>query len=164
MPAERAGHWRVLLCVVAAAACTQDGPREAADGADASPGPDVPAASGPAPVVPETALPGYAALPDSVVEAPTHTQVERRLIISEPADEAQLEALLRREFDAVMNSGPYRHHERPTHIYIRIYDSEQRSRRPALWSAMLRYGPGVDEPVTQTENPVLERELRVGGP
>jgi hypothetical protein len=69
------------------------------------------------------------------------------------------EALLRAEFAAIMTSGPYAYHEQPTHVYIRIYDSEVRSRRPALWRAMLRFGPGADEPAIQTENALLERQL-----
>ncbi|HSJ06789.1 MAG TPA: hypothetical protein VK936_08805 [Longimicrobiales bacterium] len=107
---------------------------------------------------PAAELPAYQALRDSVVDQPAHTQVERRLIVEDTVENAALEALLRAEFDAIMSSGPYAHREHPTHVYIRIYDSEVRSRRPALWRAMLRYGPGSEEPAIQTENAVLERQ------
>jgi hypothetical protein len=102
-------------------------------------------------------LPAYQALRDSVVDLPDRTVIERRLIVQDTADNEAVEALLRAEFAAVMASGPYTHRERPTHVYIRVYDSEVRSRRPALWRAMLRFGPGADEPVIQTENATLER-------
>jgi hypothetical protein len=104
------------------------------------------------------ALPAYEALRDSVVDRPGHTTVERRLIVDDTVETAAVEALLRAEFAAIMASGPYAHREQPTHVYIRIYDSEVRSRRPALWRAMLRFGPGVDEPAIQTENATLERQ------
>lgn len=159
--AERWIRALALLCCVVVAACAQDGERDDAErvaieraDSDAVAGAEPPALTAPAP-----ALPGYQALPDSVVDAPARTQVERRLIVTDTVDTAQLEALLRAEFDAVMNSGPFVHRERPSHVYIRIYDSEPRSRRPALWRAMLRFGPGADEPAIQTENSVLDREL-----
>jgi hypothetical protein len=104
-------------------------------------------------------LPAYEALRDSVVDEPSHTMIERRLIVQDTAENEAVEALLRAEFAAIMASGPYAHRERPTHVYIRIYDSEVRSRRPALWRAMLRFGPGADEPAIQTENATLERQL-----
>jgi hypothetical protein len=104
-------------------------------------------------------LPAYEALRDSVVDQPGRTIIERRLIVADTVETAVVEALLRAEFDAVMASGPYAHREEPTHVYIRIYDSEVRSRRPALWRAMLRFGPGADEPAIQTENTTLERQL-----
>jgi hypothetical protein len=104
-------------------------------------------------------LPAYEALRDSVVDRPGQTIVERRLIVHDTVETAALEALLRAEFAAVMASGPYAHREQPTHVYIRVYDSEVRSRRPALWRAMLRFGPGADEPAIQTENATLERQL-----
>jgi hypothetical protein len=104
-------------------------------------------------------LPAYEALRDSIVDQPGHTVIERRLIVQDTVDNEAVEALLRAEFAAIMASGPYAYRERPTHVYIRIYDSEVRSRRPALWRAMLRFGPGADEPAIQTENAVLERQL-----
>jgi hypothetical protein len=104
-------------------------------------------------------LPAYEALRDSVVDQPGRTIIERRLIVHDTVETAAVEALLRAEFAAVMESGPYAHREQPTHVYIRIYDSEVRSRRPALWRAMLRFGPGSDEPAIQTENATLERQL-----
>jgi hypothetical protein len=104
-------------------------------------------------------LPAYQALRDSVVDQPAHTQIERRLIVDDTVESAALEALLRAEFDAIMASGPFAHRDQPTHVYIRIYDSEVRSRRPALWRAMLRYGPGSEEPAIQLDNAVLERQL-----
>jgi hypothetical protein len=104
-------------------------------------------------------LPGYQALPDSVVDRPEFTHVERRLIVTDTVDAPVLEALLRAEFAAIMSSGQYAHRERPTHVYIRVYDSEVRSRRPALWRAMLRFGPGSDEPAIQTDNSVLKRQI-----
>jgi hypothetical protein len=104
-------------------------------------------------------LPSYEALRDSVVDQPAHTVIERRLIVQDTVENEALEALLRAEFAAIMASGPYAHREQPTHVYIRIYDSEVRSRRPALWRAMLRFGPGADEPAIQTENATLERRL-----
>jgi hypothetical protein len=70
-----------------------------------------------------------------------------------------VDALLRAGFAAIMASGPCAYREQPTHVYIRVYDSEVRSRRPALWRAMLRFGPGADEPTIQTENVTLERRL-----
>jgi hypothetical protein len=103
-------------------------------------------------------LPAYEALRDSVVDQPGHTTVERRLIVADTVENDAVEALLRAEFEAVMASGPYTHRDRPTHVYIRIYDSEVRSRRPARWRAMLRFGPGVDEPAIQTENTTLDRQ------
>jgi hypothetical protein len=103
-------------------------------------------------------LPAYQALRDSVVDQPGRTVVERRLIVQDTADNEAVEALLRAEFAAIMASGPYTHREQPTHVYIRVYDSEVRSRRPALWRAMLRFGPGADEPAIQTENATLERQ------
>jgi hypothetical protein len=108
--------------------------------------------------VPAVELPPYQALRDSVLDQPAHTQVERRLIVEDTVENAALEAVLRAEFDAIMASGPYAHRDHPTHVYIRIYDSEVRSRRPALWRAMLRYGPGSDEPAIQLDNAVLERQ------
>jgi hypothetical protein len=158
--AERWIRALAVLCCVVIAACTQDGERDGAENpaigrADG----DAAGAEPPALTAPAPELPGYQALPDSVVDVPAHTHVERRLIVTDTVDTAQLEALLRAEFDAVMNSGPFAHRERPTHVYIRIYDSEARSRRPALWRAMLRFGPGADEPAIQTENAVLQREL-----
>jgi hypothetical protein len=104
-------------------------------------------------------LPAYQALRDSIVDQPSRTVIERRLIVQDTADNEAVEALLRAEFAAIMASGPYAHREQPTHVYIRIYDSEVRSRRPALWRAMLRFGPGADEPAIQTENATLERRL-----
>ena len=103
-------------------------------------------------------LPAFQALRDSVVDQPGRTVVERRLIVQDTVESEAMEALLRAEFDAVMRSGPYTHREQPSHVYIRIYDSEVRSRRPALWRAMLRFGPGADEPAIQTENITLERQ------
>lgn len=149
-----------VCCCVSLAACVQDGARDDAESAviERADG-DVPGAEPPVLSAPVPELPGYQALPDSVVDAPARTQVERRLIVTDTVDTAQLEALLRAEFDAVMSSGPFAHRERPTHVYIRIYDSEPRSRRPALWRAMLRFGPGADEPAIQTENAVLQRQL-----
>jgi hypothetical protein len=114
-----------------------------------------PTAAGPAAAA---ELPAYQALRDSVVDQPGQTVVERRLIVQDTADNEAVEALLRAEFAAIMASGPYTHREQPTHVYIRIYDSEVRSRRPALWRAMLRFGPGADEPAIQTENATLERQ------
>jgi hypothetical protein len=104
-------------------------------------------------------LPAYEALRDSVIDRPGQTIIERRLIVADTVENAAVEALLRAQFAAVMASGPYTYREQPTHVYIRIYDSEVRSRRPALWRAMLRFGPGVDEPAIQTENATLERQL-----
>jgi hypothetical protein len=104
-------------------------------------------------------LPAYVALRDSVVDQPDLTVVERRLIVQDTAENEAVEALLRAEFDAIMRSGPYTYREQPSHVYIRIYDSEVRSRRPALWRAMLRFGPGADEPAIQMENATLERHL-----
>ena len=103
-------------------------------------------------------LPVYQALRDSVVDQPGRTVIERRLIVQDTVEKEALEALLRAEFAATMTSGPYAYREQPTHVYIRIYDSEVRSRRPALWRAMLRFGPGADEPAIQTENAVLDRQ------
>jgi hypothetical protein len=108
---------------------------------------------------PAAELPAYQALRDSVVDQPDRTVVQRRLIVEDPAENESVEALLRAEFAAIMRSGPYAHRERPSHVYIRVYDSEVRSRRPALWRAMLRFGPGADEPAIQTENATLERQL-----
>jgi hypothetical protein len=108
---------------------------------------------------PAAELPAHQALRDSVVDRPGHTMVERRLIVDDTVDNDAVEALLRAEFAAIMASGPYAHRENPTHVYIRVYDSEVRSRRPALWRAMLRFGPGADEPAIQTENATLERQL-----
>jgi hypothetical protein len=121
-----------------------------------------PAADSPAGMAPTAAasaaeLPAFQALRDSVVDRPGQTVIERRLIVQDTVDDQAVEALLRSEFAAVMASGPYTHREEPTHVYIRVYDSEVRSRRPALWRAMLRYGPGVDEPAIQLENATLER-------
>jgi hypothetical protein len=117
----------------------------------------------PPPTVAERAaaaeLPAYAALRDSVVDQPGRTVIERRLIVQDIAENEAVEALLRAEFAAIMASGPYAYREQPTHVYIRVYDSEVRSRRPALWRAMLRFGPGADEPAIQTENITLERRL-----
>jgi hypothetical protein len=104
-------------------------------------------------------LPAYQALRDSVVDQPGQTVVERRLIVQDTVENDAVEALLRAEFDAIMRSGPYTHREQPSHVYIRVYDSEVRSRRPALWRAMLRFGPGAEEPAIQTENATLERRL-----
>jgi hypothetical protein len=104
-------------------------------------------------------LPAYEALRDSVVDQPAHTVVERRLIVQDTVENEAVEALLRAEFAAIMASGPYAHREQPSHVYIRVYDSEVRSRRPALWRAMLRFGPGADEPAIQMENATLERQL-----
>jgi hypothetical protein len=104
-------------------------------------------------------LPAYQALRDSVVDQPGHTMIERRLIVQDTVDNEAVEALLRAEFEPIMASGPYAHRDQPTHVYIRIYDSEVRSRRPALWRAMLRFGPGADEPAIQMENATLERRL-----
>jgi hypothetical protein len=122
-----------------------------------------PSADEPPPTAAERAaaaeLPRYQALRDSVVDQPGQTVIERRLIVQDTVDNEAVEALLRAEFDAVMASGPYAHREQPTHVYIRVYDSELRSRRPALWRAMLRFGPGTDEPAIQTENATLERRL-----
>jgi hypothetical protein len=114
-----------------------------------------PTATGPAA---EAELPAYEALRDSVVDRPGQTIIERRLIVHDTVETAAVEALLRAEFAAVMASGPYTYREQPTHVYIRIYDSEVRSRRPALWRAMLRFGPGADEPAIQTENATLDRQ------
>jgi hypothetical protein len=105
-------------------------------------------------------LPAFEALRDSVVDQPGQTVVERRLIVQDTAGNEAVEALLRAEFAAIMASGPYAHREQPTHVYIRVYDSEVRSRRPALWRAMLRFGPGADEPAIQMENATLERRLQ----
>jgi hypothetical protein len=104
-------------------------------------------------------LPRYETLRDSVVDAPDRTVVERHLIVQDSAENGAIEALLRAEFAAIMGSGPYTYREQPSHVYIRVYDSEVRSRRPARWRAMLRFGPGADEPAVQTENPTLERHL-----
>jgi hypothetical protein len=106
----------------------------------------------------EAELPAYEALRDSVVDRPNQTIVERRLIVHDTVQNEAVETLLRAEFAAVMASGPYTYREQPTHVYIRIYDSEVRSRRPALWRAMLRFGPGAEEPAIQTENATLERQ------
>jgi hypothetical protein len=106
-----------------------------------------------------TELPAYEALRDSVVDRPGQTLVERRLIVQDTAEDEAVEALLRAEFAAIMASGPYAYREHPTHVYIRVYDSEVRSRRPARWRAMLRFGPGADEPAIQMENATLERQL-----
>jgi hypothetical protein len=103
-------------------------------------------------------LPRYQALRDSVIDLPARTVIERRLIVQDTADNEAVEALLRAEFAAIMASGPYAEREQPTHVYIRVYDSEVRSRRPALWRAMLRFGPGADEPTIQMENATLERQ------
>lgn len=105
-------------------------------------------------------LPAYQALRDSVVDEPGRTVIERRLIVQDTAENEAVEALLRAEFAAIMASGPYAYREQPTHVYIRIYDTEVRSRRPALWRAMLRFGPGADEPAIQMENATLERQLQ----
>jgi hypothetical protein len=104
-------------------------------------------------------LPAYDALRDSIVDQPGRTVIERRLIVQDTAENEAVEALLRAEFAAIMASGPYAYREQPTHVYIRVYDSEVRSRRPALWRAMLRFGPGADEPAIQTENATLERQV-----
>jgi hypothetical protein len=105
-------------------------------------------------------LPRYQALRDSVIDQPGRTVIERRLIVQDTmVDNEAVEALLRAEFDALMASGPYTHREHPTHVYIRVYNSELVSRRPAMWRAMLRFGPGADEPAIQTENVMLERRL-----
>jgi hypothetical protein len=104
-------------------------------------------------------LPAYQALRDSVIDQPERTVFERHLIVQDTAENEAVEALLRAEFEAIMRSGPYAYRELPSHVYIRIYDSEVRSRRPALWRAMLRFGPGADEPAIQTENATLERQL-----
>lgn len=124
---------------------------------------EMPATDGPPPPPAERAapaeLPAYEALRDSVVDRPGQTVVERRLIVQDTVEAEVLEALLRAEFAVIMESGPYTYREQPTHVYIRIYDSEVRSRRPALWRAMLRFGPGADEPAVQTENATLERQL-----
>jgi hypothetical protein len=115
-----------------------------------------PTSAGPAAVA---ELPAYEALRDSIVDQPGRTVIERRLIVQDTADNEAVEALLRAEFATIMASGPYAYREQPTHVYIRVYDSEVRSRRPALWRAMLRFGPGADEPAIQTENATLERQL-----
>jgi hypothetical protein len=124
---------------------------------------EMPASEEPPPTAAERAaaaeLPAYVALRDSVVDQPGQTVIQRRLIVQDTAETEAVEALLRAEFAAIMASGPYTYREQPTHVYIRIYDSEMRSRRPALWRAMLRFGPGADEPAIQTENATLERQL-----
>jgi hypothetical protein len=132
------------LLAVVIAGCGEP-PRSAAP-------PDEPAAAA-------AELPVYQTLRDSVVDQPGRTVIERRLIVQDAAENDAVEALLRAEFAAIMASGPYAHREQPTHVYIRVYDSELRSRRPALWRAMLRFGPGADEPAIQTENATLERQL-----
>jgi len=104
-------------------------------------------------------LPRYQALRDSVIDQPGRTVIERRLIVQDTVGNEAVEALLRAELAALMASGPYTHREQPTHVYIRIYDSELISRRPAMWRAMLRFGPGADEPAIQMENVMLERRL-----
>jgi hypothetical protein len=137
------------LLAIVLAGCGE--PRPAAVPSDEPP----PSADGRAAAV---ELPAYQALRDSVVDQSGHTMVERRLIVHDPVENAAVEALLRAEFAAIMASGPYGYREQPTHVYIRVYDSEVRSRRPALWRAMLRFGPGADEPAIQTENATLERQ------
>jgi hypothetical protein len=104
-------------------------------------------------------LPAYEVLRDSVVDQPAQTVIERHLIVPDPVDDEAVEAVLRAEFAAIMAGGPYAHRAQPTHVYIRAYDSEVRSRRPALWRAMLRFGPGTDEPAIQMENATLQRQL-----
>jgi hypothetical protein len=122
---------------------------------------ELPATDEPPPTATESAaaaeLPAFEALRDSVVDQPDRTVVERRLIVQDTVENEAVEALLRAEFAAIMRSGPYTYREQPSHVYIRIYDSEVRSRRPALWRAMLRFGPASDEPAIQMENATLER-------
>lgn len=83
----------------------------------------------------------FSLVDEVIYDAPIKAQITQHIVVSSIPTPSQIEReLLRRYSDAKYRRG-FRHHVRPTNIFLYIYGSDQQAREEHLWLAMLAKGP-----------------------
>lgn len=97
---------------------------------------------GPPEPVDSMALPDFEIVDEEIYDEAIKTQVEQHIVVTGEITEENLRALLKQQYESIMGRGGFKHHEKPTNVYIYIYDTEEQAKSGAgLWLAMLQMGP-----------------------
>ncbi|MGI8518093.1 MAG: hypothetical protein ACR2ME_07120 [Acidimicrobiia bacterium] len=87
------------------------------------------------------------------------TQAEQFVLIASPYTTTQLGNLLESQYQAILARHGYRFHDRPTNVYIYVYDREaDTARRYRDWRAMLRQDYAREPQLLLKEGDII-REL-----
>lgn len=87
-------------------------------------------------------LPDYEIVSENTYDAPVKTQIEQHILVMGEINEENQKALLRQQFDSIMQRRGFKYHYAPTNVYIYTYDTKERAEaEQGLWLAMLQMSP-----------------------
>jgi hypothetical protein len=94
---------------------------------------------------PAIQLPDYEIIDETTTDTAIVTRVEQNILVSGDITPANLEALLRQQFESIMARRGYRFAEMAEGAYIYLFDTVEKAEAgQGLWLAMLQMGP-LDE-------------------